>query len=451
MRFHRISFSGTVFNRMVANIRHHTFANLAALVSPMLAMLLAATATAAPSKQVEFWTMQLSPFHDAYVQGVIAGFERENPDIKVKWVDIPWSEMERKTLTSIAAKSAPDVVNLNPQFSSKLAEFGALASPDGYLTKAEIASYVQPAWRGNQLNGKTFALPWYLNTNVILYNKEIFAKAGVKVPETFDELLVAARQIKARTGSYTYFPPLDGSAPLEAMVAMGGAVLSANGCAPGFVAKRAGQSSTGENIFNYYRSLYQEGLVPKNVVTEGHRKSVEMFLSGQVAMITTGMQFLQTIKTSNPSFYPNVGVAAQMGFLRDGKITRRANIAAMNVAVLQSSKDVTSAFAFAKYVTNTQSQMALAKRAPILPSTNASYGDPFFTEVSADATVNQARTLSIAQVQDGDVLVPPMLNYNKFRASYVRNLQAVMLNKKTVAQGLDDIEKSWTSLLGCKP
>jgi putative chitobiose transport system substrate-binding protein len=352
-------------------LAHHTSAPVLALVIVLLIMLgNALPALAAPAKQVEFWTMQLSPFHDAYVQGVIAGFERENPDIKVKWVDIPWSEMERKTLTSIAAKSAPDVVNLNPQFSSKLAEFGALASPDSYLSKAEIATYVQPAWRGNQLNGKTFALPWYLNTNVVLYNKEIFAKAGVKVPETFDELLIAARLIKARTGSYTYFPALDGSAPLEAMVAMGGEVLTSNGCAPGFLEKKTGQLSRGETIFNYYHALYQEGLVPKNVVTEGHRKSVEMFLSGQVAMITTGMQFLQTIKTSNPSFYPNVGVAAQMGVVRDGKLVRRANIAAMNIAVLQSSRDPASAFAFAKYCRQRMLAITIRSllRCPPMPS-----------------------------------------------------------------------------------
>jgi len=46
-------------------------------------------------------------------------FEAENPDVKVNWVDVPWSAMESKILT--AAKTAPDVVNLNPNFASRLA------------------------------------------------------------------------------------------------------------------------------------------------------------------------------------------------------------------------------------------------------------------------------------------------------------------------------------------
>ncbi|MFN8985028.1 MAG: hypothetical protein ACK5VR_01765, partial [Burkholderiales bacterium] len=39
--------------------------------------------------EVQFWTMQLSPFHDAYIRGVISSFEKQNPDVRVKWVDVP--------------------------------------------------------------------------------------------------------------------------------------------------------------------------------------------------------------------------------------------------------------------------------------------------------------------------------------------------------------------------
>jgi len=43
---------------------------------------------------------------------LIATFEAENPDVKVNWVDVPWSAMESKIL-AVSAKTAPDVVNLN--------------------------------------------------------------------------------------------------------------------------------------------------------------------------------------------------------------------------------------------------------------------------------------------------------------------------------------------------
>jgi len=43
--------------------------------------------------QVEFWTMQLQPQFTDYFQKLIAGFETQNPGIKVRWVDVPWSAM----------------------------------------------------------------------------------------------------------------------------------------------------------------------------------------------------------------------------------------------------------------------------------------------------------------------------------------------------------------------
>ncbi len=415
-------------------------------------MLISFAQSATAKEQVEFWTMQLSPFHDEYINGVIATFERENPEITIKWVDVPWAEMEKKTLASLTSASAknppPDVVNLNPQFASKLAEFGALANPEEYLSKHEVASYLPAAWVSNKLDGKSFAIPWYLTTNILLYNKATLAQAGVAVPTTHAELLTAARKIRQSSGGYAYFPALDGSTPLENLVAMGGKIVSADGCRAGFI------NASGRNILGYYRELYQDNLVPKNVVTEGHRKSVEMFLSGQVAMITTGMQFMQTIKKNNPAFYANVGVAPQIGYsLAQPNVatspTATPNIAAMNIAVLTLSARKHSAFKFAQFITNAANQAAFSKRVPILPSTTASYQDPFFSEQGEDALLNLARDLSVKQVLVGEVLVPPMRKYNKFRSTYARNLQAVMLNRKSVDVALQELDKDWMQLLGC--
>ena len=394
--------------------------------------------------QIEFWTMQLSPFHDAYIKGVIANFERDNPTIRVKWVDVPWAEMEKKTLTSVAAattkKPPPDVVNLNPQFASKLAEFNALADPEKYLSEAEIAAFVPSAWNANKLDGKAFALPWYLTTNVILYNKEILSQANVAVPATHEALITTAKKIRASTGSYAYFPAIDGSTPLETLVSMGASMVSADGCRAGFI------NDNGARVLNFYRALYQDELVPKNVVTEGHRKSVEMFLSGQIAMVTTGMQFMQFIKNSNPGFYEKIGVAPQLGAADKNS---PPNIAAMNVAVLQKSAHPEAAFRFAQYLTNAANQTELAKRVPILPSSVASYRDPFFTKKTDDVLLNEARDLSVQQILIGKVLVPPIRKYSKFKSDYARNLQAVMLNRKTVDTALRDMDNTWRDLLNC--
>lgn len=404
----------------------------------LAACLLLACQQQAGAQQVRFWTMQLSPFHDDYVRGVIRDFERTHPGVQVVWTDVPWAEMERKTLAAVAAKTAPDVVNLNAQFAAKLAEFGALADPTRYLAPADIAGYLPAAWQANKLDGKVFALPWYLNTNVILYNRDIMARAGAQVPTDLASLVTSARRIRQATGQYAYFPALDGSSPLETLVANGNRLLDERQCGPGFL------DAGGARTLDAYRTLYQEGLVPKNVVTEGHRKAVEMFLSGQVAMVSTGMQFLDYIKNTNPAIYGRIGVAGQLGVPGSPP-----SIAAMNVAVLESSPAKRAAFDFARFLTNAENQVALARRVPVLPSTTASYADPFFKSALGDPLLEQARDLSVRQALRGAVLVPPVRKYSKLRVSYARALQSVMLGRQDAGQALRTVGEQWRALLGC--
>lgn len=407
-------------------------------LSRFLAVLLLLACQHAGAQQIRFWTMQLSPFHDEYVQGVIRAFEADHPGVRVVWTDVPWAEMERKTLAAVAAQTAPDVVNLNPQFAAKLAEFGALADPQRYLSAADVAAYLPAAWRANRLDGKTFALPWYLNTNVILYNRDLMTRAGATLPTDLASLVTSARRVRRTTGSYAYFPALDGSSPLEALVADGHRLLDAERCGPGYL------DAGGARVLGAYRTLYQEGLVPKNVVTEGHRKAVEMFLSGQVAMVSTGMQFLGYIKNTNPAIYGRIGVAGQLGAPGSPP-----SIAAMNVAVLESSAAKRAAFDFARFLTNADNQVALARRVPVLPSTSASYDDPFFSSDLGDPLLQQARDLSVRQALRGAVLVPPVRKYGKLRVSYARALQSVMLGKLGVDAALQTVGREWRAVLGC--
>ncbi len=392
----------------------------------------------AHGRPLEFWTMQLSPHLDSYVRGLIGRYEAANPGVQVKWVDMPWAEMERKVLTAIAAGQAPDVVNLNPQFAAKLAEFDALADPARHLPPAVLDAYLPAALAGNRLGDRGFALPWYLTTNLTLVNRRLLQRAGVaQAPTTHAELLSLAPRLAAQ-GAYAYFPALDGSHPLETLVAMGGTLLDARGC-PGFVDER------GAAVFHFYRQLYQQRWVPRNVVTEGHRKAVELFVAGELTVVSTGMQFLNFIKTSNAALYGQIDVAPPLS--APGVAP---NLALMNLAVPRASRDVAGAMRFAAFVSNAENQLAFAKAVPVLPSTRASYADPFLATTPASAElVDRARALSAATALQGRVLVPPMRHYSKLRNAYSLQLQAQMLGRAEPAVALRTAGRQWASLLGC--
>ena len=415
-------------------------------VLPMLAWLghSPAWATAGPDaspRTLVFWTMQLSPNHDAFVNGLIQRFEAQNPGTRVKWVDVPWAEMERKALASMAAGTAPDVINLNPQFAARLAELGALTDPRLHLSAEVVASYLPPAWAANQLAGKPFALPWYLSTTVTLYNKALLQSAGVRVPTTFEELALAAQALKTRANVYAWFPAMDGAAPMETLVAMQGALLSPDGCRPAF------EGEAGVAAFAFFRDLYRDKQVPPSVLTEGHRSAVTQFLSGQVAMVSTGMQFLAQVKSNNPQLYAQIGVAPQVTGFRGS--SSKPNIAAMNLAVPRSSRHPALALRFAAFVTNAENQLELVRRVPLLPSSRASYQDPLFTQSTGDSLLDEARAVSVRQVFEGMVHVPPLPHYNKLRTSFVRQIQSAMVGRVSPEAAVAEITRIWVPLLGC--
>ncbi|MBC6412633.1 MAG: sugar ABC transporter substrate-binding protein, partial [Hyphomonadaceae bacterium] len=340
---------------------------------------------------VEFWTMQLSPILDDYINGSITEYEQANPDVSIKWVDIAWADMERKLLSSVAAGTAPDVANLNPQFSSKLAEFGALHDPEAFLSSEIVQSYFTNVWEANRLNGQTFGVPWYLSTNVAIYNRAIFEAANASFPQTLEDIPEIGRSIKQATGKYTYFPGFDGGEPMENYVLLGGKISSE---LPGYGLRE----DAVRELLTYYAALYESGAVPPSVLIEGHQKSVDLFQSGELAMLLSGMQMLPNIESNAPELINDIVVQAHPN-ADEG----RTNIAAMNLVVPTQTDYPREAFEFITFMTSPEKQTEMAELVPILPSTPESLNDPFFEMTDPDDRFQLARAYSIEQLRGGGV------------------------------------------------
>lgn len=384
-----------------------------------------------------FWTVQLSPQFDDYVHAMLAAFEATRPGITVRWIDVPWSDVERKLLAAVAAGTAPDLVNLNPQFAARLAQANALVDPSPYVTAAERASYLTSAWNGNRYQQRLFALPWYLSTPITIVNRALFDAADMISPTRMAQLPAVALEMRRRTGKYAYYPALDSSRPLEDMVLLGARLLNTGGNGAGF------DTRAGRRAFAFYRDLYQSGAVPRDVLTEGQQKSVDLFQSGQLAMLVTGMETLDTIRLNAPSLWRHVDVAPQ-----PAGAEVPPSIAAMNLAVPQSARDKGAAFALAKFVTGATWQSRLARRAPVLPSALASFDQPPFAAVTAKATVvERARAISVAQLRRGAVLVPTLPNYEKLRSSLQRGIESAMIGELSVDAAVRQSARAWDALL----
>jgi putative chitobiose transport system substrate-binding protein len=389
-------------------------------------------------QEIEFWTMQLQPQFTDYFTQLIGQFEQANPTLAVRWVDVPWAEMERKILVAVTGKTAPDVVNLNPNFAAQLAERNTLLELDDKIPAEAKATYLPNIWQASTLNNKSFGIPWYLTTRVAIYNTDVLKQAGVaKPPATYAELAQAAQQIKAKTGKSAFFAtvvPADSGEVMESLVQMGVDLVDAQG-------KAAFNTPKGKAAFQYWVDLYKQGLLPKEVLTEGHRYAIDLYQRGDTAILASGAEFLNTIATNAPTIAKVSAAAPQI----TGD-TNKKNVAVMNLVVPKDTDVPDAALKFALFVTNDANQLAFAKAAKVLPSTVKSLQDPYFTTLAANATsVDQARAISAKQMQDAQVLVPAMKNMKLLQKAIYENLQAAMLGQKTVDQAIADAAQEWDS------
>jgi putative chitobiose transport system substrate-binding protein len=386
--------------------------------------------------KITFWTMQLKPTFDDYMTGLVKDFSKQNPQVAVEWVDVPWADMENKILTSVSAGTAPDVVNLNPQFATKLAEKNALVDMQKTLSKEQQALYYPNIWKSNQLGDKIFGLPWYVGTNITVYNRKLFEKAGIKqAPKTYQELATVSEQLKAKTGKYAFLLTMDGGLVLEAMVQMGMPLLTAEG-------KAAFNDPAGKAAFEYWVNLFKKKVIPREILTEGHRKAVELYQAGELAMLLTGPEFMQAIKLNAPDIAKISDVSTQIVGPNGKK-----SASAMNVVVPSSSKNLDNAVKFALFLTNATNQLSFAKVANQLPSAVQAAKDPYFTAQSSSSDVEaKARIVSASQLAQSEVLVPPVKNVDKLQKFIYDELQQAMLGEKTTDQAIASAAEQWNAL-----
>jgi putative chitobiose transport system substrate-binding protein len=389
---------------------------------------------------IQFWTMQLQPQFTPYFTELMGNFKTANPDITVKWEDVPWDAMQSKILTSISAKTAPDVVNLNPNFASQLAGKNAWLDLSSKVSPDIQKQYLPKIWQANTLNNLSFGIPWYLTTRVTIYNQDLLKKAGITAPPaTYEELAKVAKTIKDKTGKYAFFitfSPGDSGEVLESMVQMGVKLVDEQG-------KAAFDTPEGLAAFKYWVDLYQQGLLPPEVLTQGHRHGVELYQSGSTALLSSGAEFLKTIEKNAPTIAKASAAAPQI----TGK-TGKKNVAVMNLVIPRDSKQADEALKFALFVTNADNQLAFTQQGGTLPS-NIEAIDRYIAKLekeSNNSSVEQARKVSAGQLKDAEVLIPPMKNFNQLQKLIYENLQAAMLKQKTVEQAVKDSAEAWNAL-----
>ncbi len=386
------------------------------LIVILMVLLTAPVHKKSADNEVIFWTLQMGDF-SSYMNKVIKEFEAQNPGIKIKWIDVPFSEGEKRTLASVLSDNPPDLINLNPDFSALLAQRGALYEIDEKYTEQFNKDIINSL----KYNGKLYSLPWYATSAVTIYNKELLSAAGVKMPETFEDLGEIASQIKEKTGAYVLLPNItENDTMLRILNKYGVTASNIN-------------SKESVEVFDYFKMLYQDGLIPKESVTQTHREALEKYMAGQIVFFQAGANFLNMIRENAPSIYKNTDVAPQI----TGKL-KQNDFSLMNFVVPVRAKHKNDALKFAVFLTNYENQLELAKLTNVLAVNQKTLQDDFYTSYDANDLIAKARVISAKQLKKIKPSFKTMKDQKEINTIVNTAVQQILLNKNTTGNILDD-------------
>lgn len=135
------------------------------------------------------------------INKMIAEFEKLYPNITIKSEPVSYTNVEHQALLQFKSGNAPDVAEMQGNYTFDLAAAGALQPLGSYATSAYQSNIIPSELKLGNINNELLAIPWTVGPFGLWYNKLDMQKAGLdpnSPPKTLSQLLSDAAAIKAK-------------------------------------------------------------------------------------------------------------------------------------------------------------------------------------------------------------------------------------------------------------
>ncbi len=306
---------------------------------------------------------------------IIAGFEKEHPNIKVEYVKQDRERYMDKLVTRSNNGNGPDIFRFHNTWTSQLLGL-LLPIPDNIISNDDFSKNYYPVAKSDLIkNGAIYGLPLQIDTLNLYVNRDLFQAAGLNAPTTWIEFSIAARQLTVKDGN-------------QNIKTAGAAMGASNNIvhAPDIISMLFAQNGVNlkdissnlpaaSEALNFYSSFAK---TPENVWDDTLDSSVKMFASGTLAMHFGYSSDFFTIKSINPNLafdiYPVPSLPGQ-------NITIASYWAE---GVSSKTKHQKEAMLFLQYLTSKETAQKLFKE----ESRTRNFGEPYARVDLADSLSN---------------------------------------------------------------
>lgn len=348
-----------------------------------------------PKGTVEFWGRDtMSPWDEA----VVKAFNESQDEVKVKYTPIADENIVSKLSTALRSGNLPDIVEIDDVSTLQYIDGNQLLDITEQVRGLDFYdSLSKPQLDLATFEDKIYGTPAVADLSVMLYNKDLFAQAGIdEPPTTYEQILDAARKIRALgpdTYGFTFAGACGGCLTFTMMpniYAGGGNLLE--GDIDDQKADIEGNEALAETL-ELYQTIWDEGLAPASAQSDNGSFWTQDFQAGNIGMAPAGMF---GYASAEDDIKEKIGVTPLVG--PNGETS--TYIGGSNFAIPAKADNQSGAWEYIQFALGLE-QQELAAEAGFFPTRTDLADDPAFQEkypllvpgLSAAPNGNAPRTL----------------------------------------------------------
>ncbi|MFD4726329.1 extracellular solute-binding protein [Streptomyces seoulensis] len=215
-----------------------------------------------------------------------------------------WDGIGQKITSALASKDAPDVVEVGNTQVAQYAASGGVRDLTDKTADLQGTDWIPGLADPGKIDGRQFGIPWYAANRVVVYNKDLFAKAGITTPpKTRAEWIKDTEKLNRGGVDGIYLPG-------QTWYALAGFIWDEGGdlAVKGSDGKWQGSLNTPQAKAGiaFYKQLQALGKGPKDS-DEAKPLQADVFAKGRSAQIISVPGGADAITKANPKLKDKIG------------------------------------------------------------------------------------------------------------------------------------------------